>query len=163
MKKVVLFLILISLQLPAQDGFHDSFFSNMEKMIKEFQRESFETMNKILKDDVFKDFIKNIDSRNLFSDNVTFNWQKKGNKKILTIKGLNPDNKQFPLDIKIKDSTLSIKGTSISKIENKNQKSTSVMAYNKSMPLPNDIDPESASFKREKDNIIITFKLKTSK
>lgn len=143
------------------------------QMIEEMRARHREMIKSLMYDDVdfdslFKQMEKSFEGRSfedMFQGRVNpivgeYDWIKEGNFKILKLKVVQVKDK--PLDIKIENQTLKIKGVVESIEPTQNGKTKSIVQFERLFSLPEDVDSTNPSFENKAGELLIKFPLKKS-
>jgi HSP20 family molecular chaperone IbpA len=174
MKKFIfLILVLVFSEIHAQQNSQniptrqDEFY----QMIEQMRARHREMIKSLMYDDVdydslFKQMEKSFDGKSfedMFQGRINpivgeFDWYAEGNFKVLKLKVTQVKDK--PLDIKIENQTLKIKGV-VESVENtENTKQKSVVQFERVFSLPDDVDATNPIFENKMGELHIKFPLK---
>ncbi len=173
MKKLTLFCFLF-FQVISQNVFAQSSDQEFRKMLEDMQKRHREFLNSFFSDDadmgsLFDQMDKNFsDDFGLFFKDInnpvvgSYDWVEDANFKILKIK-ITPV-KDKPLDIKVENHQIKIKGLVENQNENKKVKEKTIVTFERVFSLPEDIDETNPKFENTNGEYLIKFpKLKGAK
>jgi HSP20 family molecular chaperone IbpA len=141
----------------------------MQKQIEEVMKAREEMLKSLMDDSNFQDMSKrmeklmqNFNTNDFFqggNDVVgEYDWKETKTHLILSLKV--KQIKDRPLDIKIKDGRISMKGDVESQSESQNRKNITKVHFERVFSIPPGVDETTPEFENKKDEILIKFKKK---
>jgi len=142
--------------------FQGDFIDKMDDMVEKMHSDFFKQWEQLMQDDQIGDYFRQME---LGQADIPMEWKKteKGQSLIVQLKPI----KDAPLEIKIDNHQIILKGTVEKNQEFGTGKSKVVTkriyTFNKSIQIPDELDPQSADIHQAKDLIEIRFKLAKDK
>ncbi|PIP96224.1 MAG: hypothetical protein COW00_19880 [Bdellovibrio sp. CG12_big_fil_rev_8_21_14_0_65_39_13] len=142
--------------------FQGDFIDKMDEMVEKMHSDFFKQWEQLMQDDQVGDYFRQME---LGQADIPMEWKKtdKGQSLIVQLKPI----KDAPLEIKIDNHQIILKGTVEKTQEFGTGKSKVVTkriyTFNKSIQIPDELDPQSADIHQAKDVIEIRFKLAKNK